>query len=63
MSAGQSLFGMNAEAFNALGEKERADKIERIEQEKMYFGLILEYKVGMTDVMVTAYDFEKLPQP
>jgi len=62
MSAGQSLFGMNAEAFNALGEKERADKIEAAEQEKFYFGVVMEYKLSMNDVRLTAYDLERLPQ-
>ena len=53
---------MEASDFNALTDEDKADHLERIEEEKMYFGLIMEYKVSMSDVLVFAYNFERLPQ-
>ena len=60
-SGGNGIFKATASDFNALPEAEQNNKIEQAQEERYYFGVILEYKTNDDDVLVIGYDFQRLP--
>ena len=60
-SGGQGIFRAKASEFNALPEAEQKNKLEQAQEERYYFGVIVEYKPNDDDVLVIGYDFQRLP--
>ena len=60
-SGGSGIFKVTAQDFNALPEAEQNNKLEQAQEERYYFGVIIEYKPNEDDVLVIGYDFQRLP--